>query len=125
MVKPIICLDFDGTIHSYESGWQGAEVISDSPIKGSFDFIRDASLHFDVHVYSARSGLPGGIDAMKAWFLKHDWEADASGDPAGLSFPTCKPPAHISIDDRAMTFTGTWPDMQSLKDFRPWNDLDA
>jgi len=121
----ILCLDFDGTIHSYESGWHGADVISDSPIKGSFDFIRDASLHFDVHVYSARSGLPGGIDAMKAWFLKHGWEADASGDPAGLSFPTCKPPAHVSIDDRAMTFTGTWPDIQALKDFRPWNDLDA
>jgi len=123
--RSILCLDFDGTIHSYESGWQGADVISDSPIKGSFDFIRDASLHFDVHVYSARSGLPGGVNAMKAWFLKHGWEADASGDPAGLSFPTCKPPAHVSIDDRAMTFTGTWPDIQVLKDFRPWNDLDS
>jgi len=123
--KPIICLDFDGTIHSYESGWQGAEIISDTPIKGSFEFINDASKHFNVHVYSARSGLPGGIDAMKAWFIQHGWEMDDKGEPMGISFPTSKPPAHVSIDDRAVTFTGTWPALETLKNFRPWNDLDA
>src|SRR6516165_11904546 len=25
--KPILCLDFDGVLHSYTSGWQRAEVI--------------------------------------------------------------------------------------------------
>ena len=122
---PILCLDFDGTIHSYESGWQGADVISDTPVKGSFEFINDAAMHFNVHVYSARSGLPGGIGAMKAWFIQHGWPEDSTGDPEGLSFPTCKPPAHVSIDDRAMMFTGEWPDMHTLKSFSPWNDLDA
>jgi len=125
MNKPILSLDFDGTIHSYMNGWQGADVISDGPVEGSFDFIRDASLHFDVHIYSARSGLPGGIDAIKAWFIRHGWPSNTNGEPEGLLFPTCKPPAHISIDDRAMTFTGTWPEIETLKNFRPWNDLDT
>jgi len=125
MSNAILCLDFDGTIHSYISGWQGADVIPDEPVADAFDFIKDASRHFDVHVYSARSGLPGGIDAMKTWFIEHGWSANNNGDPAGLSFPTSKPPAHVSIDDRAMTFNGTWPSIQSLTDFRPWNDLDA
>jgi len=125
MNKSILCLDFDGTIHSYVSGWQGAGVISDEPVASAFDFIKDASQHFDVQVYSARSGLPGGIDAMKAWFTTHGWPVDQGNNPAGLSFPSSKPPAHVSIDDRAMTFTGTWPTMQMLNEFRPWNDLDA
>ncbi len=122
---PILCLDFDGTIHAYESGWQGADIIPDEPVAGAFAFIREAMEQFEVHVFSARSGLPGGIEAMKAWFIRHGWEEDALGQPAGITFPTSKPPAHVSIDDRAINFTGSWPTIQSLKDFRPWNDLDA
>jgi len=125
MNKPLLCLDFDGTIHSYTSGWQGVDVIPDEPVNGAFEFIREAMDQFEVNVFSARSGLPGGIEAMKAWFIRHGWNEAEPGEPAGIVFPTCKPPAHVSIDDRAMTFTGTWPDMQALKDFRPWNDLDA
>lgn len=123
--KLILCLDFDGTIHSYVSGWngEGAHVILDDPVPGAFEFIRDALNHFDVQIFSARSGLPGGIDAMKAWFLRHGWEEAAHGQPVGITFPTSKPPAHISLDDRAMTFTGTWPDLEQLKGFRPWNGV--
>jgi len=54
-------------------------VIPDIPVPGAFDFIRNAMEHFDVHVYSARSGLPGGIVAMKGWFIKYGWEADNDG----------------------------------------------
>lgn len=123
--KPILCLDFDGTIHAYTSGWKGADVIPDPPVDGAFQFLESASEQFEVHVYSARSGLPGGIDAMQAWFLRHGWEADEAGKPANITFPTSKPPAHVSIDDRALTFIGTWPTIRSLVGFRPWNDLDA
>jgi len=59
MPKLILCLDFDGTIHSYNSGWQGADIISDEPVPGAFDFIRDVMASFDVLIHSARSGLPG------------------------------------------------------------------
>lgn len=30
-------------------------------------------------------------------------------------------PALITIDDRAITFNGTWPRMEDLKAFQPWN----
>ena len=26
MSKPILCLDFDGVLHSYTSGWRGARI---------------------------------------------------------------------------------------------------
>jgi hypothetical protein len=39
---------------------------------------------------------------------------------ARLHFPVHKPPAMVTLDDRAITFTGTWPDMERLRTFQPW-----
>ena len=38
-MKKTVCLDFDGVIHSYTSGWQGEENINDSPLFGAVDSI--------------------------------------------------------------------------------------
>ena len=65
--KPILCLDFDGVLHSYTSGWQGASVVADEPVPGAASFLRDAVEHFSVRIYSSRSGQVGGIGAMKDW----------------------------------------------------------
>lgn len=27
--KPILAVDFDGTLHAYTSGWKGADIVSD------------------------------------------------------------------------------------------------
>lgn len=118
MPKPILCLDFDGVIHSYTSGWRGADVIPDPPVDGAFDFIAEAQQHFRVMIFSSRSGQPGGILAMQRWLTTHGlpepvWLA--------LEFPTEKPPATVTIDDRAIQFTGKWPDMDDLIGFEPWN----
>lgn len=61
--KPILCLDFDGVIHSYSSGWKGADVIPDPLVAGALQFIRDAAMVFAVQIFSSRSNQPGGIDA--------------------------------------------------------------
>jgi hypothetical protein len=124
MGKPILCLDFDGVIHSYSSGWKGADVIPDPPVAGAFNFIRDADRTFDVHVFSSRSHQPGGIDAMRAWFV--EWDKSATQEYRGciteyISFPDHKPSAMVSIDDRALMFDGTWPLVEELRRFQPWN----
>lgn len=56
MSKPTLCLDFDGVLHSYSSGWKGADIIPDPPVAGAADFIIEAQQHFIVAVYSSRSG---------------------------------------------------------------------
>ena len=124
--KPLLCLDFDGVIHSYESGWKGAHIIPDPPVSGAFAFILDAMEHFEVHIFSSRSGQDGGIPAMKSWFER--WAAvDEAGKERSvewvlkLHFPNFKPSAFLTIDDRALTFEGTWWDVQSLLNFKPWN----
>lgn len=120
--KPILCLDFDGVLHSYESGWKGADIVPDPPVAGAAQFIADAQKHFTVSVYSSRSGQDGGIDAMKRWLHKAIIDADLDGSVFdAVEWPTEKPPAQITIDDRALTFIGTWPRMSELLAFQPWN----
>jgi hypothetical protein len=130
--KPILCIDFDGTIHSYASGWQGAEIIPDPPTPGAIEFLWKAIWHFDVQIYSSRSHQQGGIEAMQAWLSKWDnvyWEGKPYRPRTCLtlcvSFPQCKPSAFVTIDDRAITFNGTWPDMDTLRNFKPWNKQDV
>lgn len=122
--KPTLCLDFDGVIHSYSSGWQGPSKIPDDPVPGALMFLRDALDHFEVSIYSSRSGMPDGIAAMKN-YLRRQVEASFPEDEIGwieqIQWPTVKPPAFVTIDDRAITFTGQWPSFAELLAFKPWN----
>lgn len=121
---PILCLDFDGVIHSYTSGWHGADVIPDPPVDGALAFLTASVSRFNVAIYSSRSHQPGGIDAMKAWLRHHlniAYEADGDAVFHHIDWPTHKPAAFLSIDDRALTFDGTWPSLDNLMEFRPWN----
>lgn len=123
---PTLCLDFDGVIHSYESGWKGAGVVPDPPVPDAMWFIERAqSAGFVVAVFSSRSWRPWGRWAMKRWLYRHlvshfgdGWGHDVF---AGIRWPWFKPAAFVSIDDRALTFDGTWPDIAQLKSFKPWN----
>lgn len=129
--KPIICLDFDGVIHSYTSGWQGADKVPDPPVDGSLEFIAEAINKFEVHIFSSRSNQEGGIAAMQLWLDKCFAESGIyTSDQEEeldqfiyeeIKWPTVKPPAMITIDDRAIQFDGTWPEINDLLAFQPWN----
>jgi len=125
--KPILCLDFDGVIHSYESGWKGAEVIPDPPVPGTKDFLFAASELFEIHIFSSRSNQEGGIEAMRRYVSElvapknQDMSQKDHELLTSLQWPTEKPPAFLTIDDRAVQFTGTWPNPEQLLKFQPWN----
>lgn len=144
MGKPILCIDFDGVIHSYKSGWKGAANIPDPPVPGAIDALLSyLDAGFDVAIYSSRSKNPFGRWAMKRWLAhniaKHwegggrskiyDAEVECWGDATGIyrrfSWPWFKPAALMTIDDRALTFNGDWshPDYApgAIRAFRPWN----
>lgn len=124
--KPVLCLDFDGVIHSYASGWRGADVITDAPVPGALDFILTALDHFEVNIFSARSVDPTARLNMRTWLENHFIEAGVSPADARsicawrIHWPATKPPAMVTLDDRALTFSGVWPDMNKLLDFKPW-----
>lgn len=116
--KKLLAIDFDGVVNSYTSGWQGATLIPDLPTTGAIDFLRAAAKRFNVVIFSSRSAHDGGIAAMKGWLNYHglpwEWIDDY------LTFPTDKPPAHVSIDDRAIQFSGRWPSLDEIDSFQPW-----
>lgn len=147
--RPILALDFDGVLHGYQSGWQGARHIPDPPVDGAIAFLAEAVDVFEVAIHSSRSRYWGGRRAMRCWLerqlVDYFWigEAVRQRKPSlfthadyeehytlaaryivrRISFPLWKPAAHVTIDDRAITFTGTWPSMEELRAFKPWNKL--
>jgi hypothetical protein len=130
--KPILCVDFDGVIHSYTSGWKGADVIPDPPVPGAIHGLRKAAEWWDVQIYSSRTSQPGGIDAMHNYLLNfaiHEFGGKDEADRfmADISFPAQKPPAFLTIDDRAICFEGDWTelDFADLLNFKPWNKRHA
>lgn len=126
--KKILLVDFDGVIHSYVSGWQGAGVISDPPVDGAIRFLRLAICTFDVQIYSSRSQQANGIQAMKKWLGNWERETIDSHEEMtliySLSFPTQKPAAFLTIDDRCIQFNGEFPDIHDMVNFKPWNKRD-
>ena len=80
MTKPLLVLDFDGCLHSYNSGWCGPRTIPDPPVPGALEFLVTALDYFTVAIYSSRSHHIGGRRAMKRWLVQH-LVAEAGDDP--------------------------------------------
>jgi hypothetical protein len=134
MSNPIICVDFDGVIHSYKSGWQGISVIPDPPVPGAIKWLEEHLPIPDclgmwesdeykgpvVQIYSSRSKSWFGRRAMKKWLIKHGLHPAYIRDGI-LKFPIKKPSAFLTIDDRAICFNGTFPTTQEMISFKPWN----
>lgn len=131
MSAPILCVDFDGVLHSYSSGWKGPRKIPDPPVPGAIEWL-DSLVEdgesvcamsprfrdFDVCIYSSRSRYWGGRRAMKKWLVKWGFREDKIEK---IRFPLMKPAAFLQIDDRAITFNGEFPTVKDMLAFKPWN----
>ncbi len=109
-----VVFDFDGVIHSYKSGWQGADVIPDPIVPGvkeSIDEIRQAG--YKVVVVSTRCATERGMAAIYAYLERNGVVVD--------DVSAEKPPAIVYIDDRAICFDGK-PEtlLDKIKGFQPW-----
>ena len=114
-MKQTVVFDFDGVIHSYKSGWRGANIIPDPPVPGIGKAIADIrEAGYEVVVVSTRCASLFGYTAIMAWLDDNGIEVDA--------VKTEKPPAVAYIDDRAICFDGH-PEklLDRIKAFKPWN----
>lgn len=125
-----ICLDFDGVIHSYNSGWQGTDVIPDKIVPGSLKFIKELKEHFQVLIFSHRSTQPGGIDAIKRWMENAAWEKFGDGLYVGefsyqLEYPSERPDVFtisknfLAHTSKCFPFTGKYPNVKILLEIVP------
>ena len=127
--KPIICIDFDGVIHSYEKGWMDGEIYGEV-VPGFFEWVERVRYDFELVIHSSRAKIDDGIALMVTWFHEKEKEWLKSGgernpvEPLIIEFSYMKPPAFITIDDRAICFKGDWSaaelSPESLKAFKPW-----
>jgi hypothetical protein len=104
--------------------------IYDRAVPGFLDWAEQAKKHFKLVIYSSRSKDSAGLRAMMEWMIgqlfvwgqKRDRPDDLwLGD---FEFASEKPPAWLTIDDRAICFQGDWsaPELQpeAMKAFKPW-----
>lgn len=113
-------MTFDGVVHDYKKGWQGGKIYGDVT-DGFFHWLTMTMPLFRIIIYSSRSKDAGGIEAMQDWLkaqaLKHNTTL-----PDGIEYANQKPPAFLTIDDRALTFKGDWSEFmpQKLLQFKSW-----
>ena len=69
----------------------------------------------NVVVFSGRSAVPVGVEAMTKWLAHHDIAVDAVCD--------VKPLADVYVDDRAVPFRGNWEEtLASIASFQQWQE---
>lgn len=142
--RKLICVDFDGVLHSYTSGWRGVATIPDKPVPGAMAWLVDIIDFCDIAIYSSRSSSWRGRWAMKRWL--HDYMSrymwarlpsipDARNSRAWsyvvsrsrrivywrIRWPKTMPTAWMTLDDRAVRFCGVFPSDREIMQFRPWN----
>jgi hypothetical protein len=128
--KPTICIDFDGTIHSYERGWQNGEIYGEV-VRGFFEWVERVRYQFNLVIYSSRSKTDEGVMAMSLWLheKRNEWiKAGGQRDllqPLTFEFTHEKPAAWLTIDDRCVRFDGSWDnpllEPEAMLRFKPWN----
>ncbi len=117
-MKKTVVFDFDGVIHSYISGWQGPEVITDQPVPGIREAIRDLrDRGYEVVVVSTRCAIQSGVAAVRDYLQKYNIVVD--------DVVAHKPPAIVYIDDRAICFDGTPSTLvDQIEQFKPWYKME-
>ncbi len=111
---PTVVFDFDGVIHSYQSGWKGAGEIPDPVVPGIVEAIDELRAGgYRVVVVSTRCADPAGKAAVEDYLTENRIAVD------GVMAE--KPPALCYVDDRAICFRGNaWRLVDQIKGFKSW-----
>ena len=128
ITKPILVLDFDGVIHSYENGWGDGSIYGHATT-GFWEWAIRAERVFRLCIHSSRIKTAHDATMVEQWLAREfgAWRNHVGRSVADFPyFELCitKPPAFLTIDDRALCFHGDWTapflDPEHLHGFRSW-----
>lgn len=112
-MKPNICFDFDGVIHSYVSGWICEEIIPDKPVLGIREELIRLFPEYEIIILTARSRKPSGHRAVIEWMNKHRIPYDLVTDRIV--------PANVYVSARGIRFDGQSEGLyEQIKTMQPW-----
>jgi len=107
---------FDVAVHSARSSsWAGRSAMRTWMRKHLAQLFMECSVDVSLELMRA-SGFSPGMD-------RPDVEAQrfAQHVVRRVQWPKYKPPAHLTVDDRAHCFTGVFPTAEQIRAFTPWN----
>lgn len=114
----VICVDFDGVVHNYTSGFTRDEDINDGIVEGAKDAIERLRRKYKVFIFSTRARSVAGKNAMISFLAKEGVEVD------GIT--AVKIPAKWYIDDRGLKFEGDWAEtLREVESAMTWQELQA
>ena len=116
-MQKTVVFDFDGVMHSYVSGWCGADNIPDPPVPGNESALKEIhNAGYEIVVVSTRCSSRDGLEAICEWLDRHDLDFYVD--------KVCKekPPAIVYIDYREICFDGNTDTLlENIHNFVPWN----
>lgn len=113
-----MCFDFDGVIHIHNQT-TASEVVAGVPVEGVMDMLAAYSTRYSIAVFSVRSAILEGRDAMQKFIAAYGGARLARK----IQFPDHKPIAHWYFDDRAIRIDGplSFPSLEELEETAiPW-----
>ena len=121
MEKRTICIDFDGVVHDYSSGWQGEDVFGQMIPNADTGTSVLKQKGWTVIIFTTRKKT----DELEKWLKEHnityDYINENPGQPDGTSG---KIMADVYLDDRGICFRGRWDSwlVREILDFEPWQE---
>lgn len=109
MAKNTICVDFDGTLNTYD-GWRGPDSWC-PPRPGAIEFLKSLKNRgYSVVIFTTRPA-----DGVWSWLRQYQAEGYVD------DVTSTKIPAFVYVDDRSLTFRGDYADMlREIEDFHPY-----
>lgn len=121
MKKKTICIDFDGVIHDYSKGWQGDDVFGSMIPNADLGTKALKKQGFTIIIFTTRPKTDALVKWLKDNKIVYDYINENPSQPKKSSGKLI---ADVYLDDRGITFRGTWDEwlIEQIVSFKSWCD---